>query len=507
LRKKKKAKSWQNAPIFVDHQPTYIALPATLSHKGPSPGIGSFLKRPPRTNDIDLHKMREFLCFFLLSTSLAFRVPQPFLSVSKKDTSWVSEKAVDWVSEAQCVALVAGSTVGGGVLALPTACADLGLRWSYAEIFGTWALMAATGFALADAACAEKKSVTLKELFEKRLGSVAGLTTGVLLMSSNALLLAAYATEGGKALGDFVGNEFSLIAFCVVAAGAVAFLETATLDLVNSMMVVVMALSFTIVVNRWAPFCGDVFEDHVFPGYASLAAALPVVSSALVYQSIVPVVADKLDRDSEKTKRAVLFGSLVPALCYAVFAYAVLGRFRAGESFVFGSDGLLDPLAGLPSMDQSRLALSAFSLCAVSTSFVGTALSQTHELRGLLPAAPSTSLALLPPALAALFFKGDDSFFLFAIAATGAIANPLLFAAFPSAIYLKSIFAPQEPRRPKHNNVQLLLDHISSSNHLILATNDSYLRLQKKEKKQPATKTKTITLQTQLLLRNLQQRR
>jgi len=196
-----------------------------------------------------------------------------------------------------------------------------------------------------------------------------------------------------------------------------------------------MGLTFCDFVGRWLPLCATLPAAG-----SSLLAAAPVVSSALVFQSIVPVVAERLEGDRQRTKRSVFVGSALPMLAYAAFTFAVLGRL-SGDDLVYRADGLLDPLQSLPAdvADASLFPLVLFSVCAVTTSFVGTALSQRHELAGMLPHLPKAAhdaLALVPPALAALWFRGDSSFFVAAIALTGALANPLLFFAFPLGLLL-----------------------------------------------------------------------
>ena len=422
---------------------------------------------PPRT--VSRLTPRETILLLVASTS-AFVVPGPAVPLPRRRR--LGAKPPGWLEEAQSVALIAGSTVGGGVLALPTVCLDVGVDWSYAEIGILWLVNAATGFIIAEASCQElengEETTTLKGLFERELGPFAGSATAVLLMLSNGLLLAAYATEGGAAIGDVLGGTpggGNIPLYALVTSAVVAATSEKALDAANTAAVLVMALTFGCFISQWAPFVSVdhhaamsalVFPDHLMSAFWKAA---PVVSSALVFQSIVPVVAEKLSGDAERTKRAVAYGSFLPALCYAAFTTAVLGRFPTHEGLLYRTDGLLDPLQHLPTdvVETSRLALAFFSLCAVTTSFVGTAISQRHELNGMfrLPRLATDVIALAPPALTAIAFASDgtdNSFFVLAIALTGALANPLLFGAFPVAIHLQETFG----RRPTNDLLDIV---------------------------------------------------
>lgn len=327
------------------------------------------------------------------------------------------------LEEVRCAALVAGNMVGGGILALPTATSTLGMESASAEVLGLWIANVATGCILADVACDASGSPSLRGLAEQNLGVWASRATSALLVGSNALLLAAYASEGGGVLGEPFGKP----AFALLACGAMAA-GSRTVEAANAVAVAVMAACLGVMLVEWLPHCA--FTAHTAPSPNQVLAAAPVVGSALVFQNIVPIVAAKLG-DKQRAKRAVVAGSLVPALAYVAFDASVLGRL--GDDIVVRPDGLVDPLQALPDdvRHLSLLALSVFSLCAVATSFVGTALSQILEL-DFMDDDHAKLLALAPPLAIAL--AGPDDLFVPALAVCGALANPLLFGLLPLAL-------------------------------------------------------------------------
>lgn len=325
-------------------------------------------------------------------------------------------------------ALVAGNMVGGGILAIPTATSGLGMGGASAEILALWVANVATGLVLAEVACSSPETTTLQAMTERRLGSAWGSAVGIVFGGSNGLMMAAYATQGGEALKLLFGwaeDEMCRYVFATVVCAVLLGCSEKTIDRMNSAAVSLMGASFCALLVAWLPLC-DFPPAPTSMSLDSALSAVPVLTSALVYQNCVPVVAHKLGGSLSKTRAAVLFGSAMPALGYVLFDASVLGR---GPSNT-GRDGLLDPLVGLSDEARmySKLALAVFSVCAVSTSLVGTALSQIHEFdHDHRRSAKFATLA--PPFL--LAFYGPDNLFVLALALNGAVANPLLFGILP----------------------------------------------------------------------------
>ncbi|KAJ8614059.1 hypothetical protein CTAYLR_005857 [Chrysophaeum taylorii] len=344
-----------------------------------------------------------------------------------------------WREEARAAALVAGNMIGGGILAVPTAAHAMGASAAGVEIGALWAVNVATGLMLAEVA---SDGSSLREMAHARLGAWASHGTSIAFLGSNALLLGAYASEGGEAARLLSHGGESLVWPCAFAAacGALCGTERGVAD-ANAAAVATMAACLAVMLATWLPYCAP-----LPPFGLDLEAAVdaaPVVTSALVFQNVVPVIARDLGSDKARTRRAVVLGSAFPALAYVAFTASILGRL--GDEVVYGADGLIDPLAALPDEAKpiSAIALGIFSLCAVATSFVGTALSQEHELRTLVDDRTAKLAALGPPL--ALALAGPHDLFFDAIAICGALANPLLFGALPVALFL----APHHIARAK----------------------------------------------------------
>ena len=124
------------------------------------------------------------------------------------------------MSDASAAALIAGTTVGAGVLALPAATAGAGFAASSGVLCGSWVFMAAAGLLVAEAAAAAARRTgepdvgflaTVRELLGDDVSRVTGATYAFL----HYALLVAYAAQGGGLLAGAVGAP--------AAAGALVF--------------------------------------------------------------------------------------------------------------------------------------------------------------------------------------------------------------------------------------------------------------------------------------------
>ena len=330
--------------------------------------------------------------------------------------------------------LVAGNMVGGGILAIPTVSAAAGFVPSSALLFALWTANVGTGLLLGEVAAAAirdgEDDVSLRTLSRNALGESGSSLTSALFAGTNVLLMGAYIALGGDTLfghsDDFVAPR---VAYAALTAALVAF--PAVMEPANNALVVVMTGALVALLAVAAP---SVDVGHLLQSAppeelgGALASAAPVLVSSLVFQNVVPVIAKGFDGDSAKIREAVVLGSAAPLFAYVAFTASVLGRGGGGAA----AGELIDAARGLPEdlRPAAAAALSVFSVAAVTTSFVGAAVSQSEEVRGYRKDDDALNAAwtFAPPLLLAL--SGRDVF-LPLLSMTGGIANPFLFGLLP----------------------------------------------------------------------------
>jgi len=159
------------------------------------------------------------------------------------------------------IALVAGTTVGAGILALPAKTLAAGFVPTSVALLVSWVYMASSGVLMAEVnvntLCAlERNAVSLSTMTEETLGVATSRVTSLLYAFMQYTLLVAYMLQGGTLLLEMGSGVPALAALPAATAGPPIFavvLSTALLTLpptlmeqINSVAVVGLVGSFVI---------------------------------------------------------------------------------------------------------------------------------------------------------------------------------------------------------------------------------------------------------------------
>jgi len=351
------------------------------------------------------------------------------------------------------VALIVGSSVGAGVLALPAVSAPAGLAPSAATLVGVWALLTAEALLIAEVNLSllslkkqerlEKKKkkkrgsfagedeadsdedeadsdededaiVTLREMAHETLGARGGHFVAAAYLALSYSLMVAYISKAGElvssaldpVLSTALPSSSSAAALLTPEAGALLFTAamgatlfggTAAVDSANKAMTSALLIAYAVIVGvggAQADWGGVLAGTAAPPHWGAAAAAVPVVLLSLVYHDLVPVVCAQLRGDASSVRKALFIGSAAPLAMFVLWdavALALVGGGGGGNGIA--SPSFVDPLELLMSSGGGAVgaAIGAFSLLAIVTSCLGTALglssTLTAEIKGLVVAA------------------------------------------------------------------------------------------------------------------------
>jgi tyrosine-specific transport protein len=287
---------------------------------------------------------------------------------------------------AGAISLVAGSTVGAGILALPAKTIDAGFGPSVLAILMCWVFFSATGLLIAEVnvntVCAlEKNAVSFESMAQETLGTVGARLSGAADVFIAYALLVAYMIQGGSLLLQFlnpvISSSMTLPSLCgpilfVLIAGGAVFAGTEQQVIVgNTILFGVVLATFASLVALGLPHVDASLLMHT--NVDSIVPAIPVIIVSLVFHNIIPTVCHQLGCDMNKIRTAIVAGSGIPVLMYIIWTLVILGTVPV-QAVTDGS--LFDPLESLrTSGDSFGISVSAFSACALLASFVGTLLS------------------------------------------------------------------------------------------------------------------------------------
>lgn len=322
------------------------------------------------------------------------------------------------------ILLVAGTTIGAGMLALPVMTAFAGFYPSLLLFFLLWLFMLATAFFFLD--------VNLSVRGETNLISMAGRTLGtwgkaiswffylLLLYSLTAAYIAGSTPLFVSAIHYLTGYELPhwLAPFSLpVLFGSFVYLGTLGVDLVNRFLMLGLILAYAFLIAFVPAHVQFSFLSHM--DFPAMLIAIPVVLTSFGYHIIIPTLTTYMQHDKKHLRWTLLIGSAIPFAVYFLWEFLslgvipfdqMLGAWKAGVSATV-------PLANVLQNPWISSAAQFFSFFAIITSFLGVSLSLSDFLTDGLKIKKSwegrliaCALTFLPPLV--FVFTCDRGFYL-----------------------------------------------------------------------------------------------
>ncbi|KAL2941379.1 Tyrosine-specific transport protein [Bienertia sinuspersici] len=299
------------------------------------------------------------------------------------------------------ISLVAGTTVGAGILAIPAVTQESGFLASAVACIGCWAFMVVTGLLIAEIninTMCELGSggVSLVSMARRTIGSVGVQVACWSYIFIHYALLVAYISRSSNILTNYLGIPHQRF-----------------IGAVNGLLVLGIITSFTALVVIAS---GNLHFDALLKAnFEAVPSSIPVIALAFVYHNVVPVLCTNLEGDLSKDCRC----------CRNSYSSASVSCLEWGNTWYIGKCGfrcwrILDPLQQLRSSNGVvGPIVETFSLFAIGTSYIGFVLGLADFLADLLklPSGQSKTLpyliTLIPPLVLSqldpeIFFKALD---------------------------------------------------------------------------------------------------
>jgi tyrosine-specific transport protein len=278
--------------------------------------------------------------------------------------------------------LVAGTTIGVGMLALPVATGPGGFLPTVVIYLICWLFMLATGFLLVEVGLWMPKDASFITMADKILGPVGRWIFWLGYLFLFVTVMIAHAAGGGEVLRDITGLRelpqwLSTLVYTAVFA-PVVYLGTRSVDRLNLVLISGVALCYLAFI---AVSIGSVDFDLLrYAKWEKAWIALPILFTAFTYQVIIPSLMSYMERNVRKIKTAIFLGSTIPLVVYLLWEFLILGIVPAE-----GPGGLIEAgklgqnaVGPLKQFVQSPVIFQIgkyFSFFALTTSFIPLALS------------------------------------------------------------------------------------------------------------------------------------
>lgn len=369
--------------------------------------------------------------------------------------------------------IVAGTTIGAGMLAMPLAAAGVGFGVTLALLFCLWGLMCYTALLLLEVYQHVPADTGLGTLARRYLGRYGQWATGFSMLFLMYALTAAYMSGAGELLASSLSEWLSLsvspttgVLLFTLVAGGIVCIGTSLVDLFNRFLFSAKLIFLIVMLALLMPHVHKV-NLLTLPLEKGLAlSAIPVIFTSFGFHGSVPSIVSYMNGNVQKLRWVFITGSAIPLVAYIFWQLATLGSIDSTTFFGLmansaGLNGLLQALRDVVASPHVELAVHLFADLALATSFLGVTLGLFDYLADLFNRRNNAAgrlqtgaITFLPPLAFALFYPRG---FVMALGYAG-VALAVLALLIPSLLAWQSRkHTPQAGYRVRGGKPALLL--------------------------------------------------
>jgi len=337
--------------------------------------------------------------------------------------------------------LVAGTSIGVGMLALPVATAEGGFFPSIFIYILCWLFMLCTGLLVLEACAWCPKDSNLITMSRSLLGKGGLVFCWVVYLFLFFCLMIAHVASGGNVVNGFAGGSLAnwvSVLIYVALFSPIVYLGTKWVDRVNLLLMAGVVLSYLFFIFEALPHVKLSFLGQA--EWFSAWKALPVVFTAFGFQSLIPTLYNYMDRDAKKVRKAIIGGTTIPLAIYLIWEFLILGIVPAADLAAAFKEGnnAVQPLGDILQNPMILDIGHAFAFFAMTTSYVGISIAFVDFLADGLKVKKTGSkklgLCALVFGIPTLVVWTNPHIFITALSYAGGFGVALLLGAMPVAM-------------------------------------------------------------------------
>ena len=354
--------------------------------------------------------------------------------------------------------IIAGTVIGAGMLANPTATSGVWFTGSLIVLLYTWFSMLSSGLMILEVNTHYPHGASFDTMVKDLLGQGWNVFNGLSVAFVLYLLTYAYIFVGGdltaKGLGSTFGIKIPLtvgqLSFFLIFATCV-WASARLVDRFTSILIGGMVLTFIwatggLIAEAKLPVLFDTQAPSGTPYWIYISAALPVCLASFGFHGNVSSLLKYFKGDAPKVAKSLWAGTLIALVIYVLWQIAIQGNLPRSEfAPVIATDGqvsvLIEVLSKFVQTGSMAAILSFFSYMAIATSFLGVTLGLFDYIAdifkwddGFAGRTKTAAVTFLPPLVSCLLFPTG---FVTAIGYVGLVAT-VWTCSLPSLLLLRS---------------------------------------------------------------------
>ncbi|KZN62336.1 tyrosine transporter TyrP [Pseudoalteromonas luteoviolacea CPMOR-1] len=278
--------------------------------------------------------------------------------------------------------IVAGTTIGAGMLALPIASAGLGFSTSLILIIATWLLMTYTALLMLEVHQFANKEATLNTLAKQILGKKGQYIANFSMIFLFYALCAAYIAGGGAQLqeklsaatGMDIAPQVGSVVLALTVATIVA-LGTSTVDKLNRVLFTIKIIVLASLFFVLTPYVHGQHLLNMPMEQGLILSAIPVIFTSFGFHGSIPSIVKYVGLDIKTLRRVMIAGASLPLVIY-IFWQLLSQGVMAQEALVqsAGLPGFVNAISNIAHSSQVHTFVTIFADLALATSFLGVSL-------------------------------------------------------------------------------------------------------------------------------------
>ncbi len=318
------------------------------------------------------------------------------------------------------ILLICGTSVGTGILGIPSDTGEAGFAWSLGLFLLCWAFSTLAALYYLEIHLWQKSaSANLLSITQFFFGAKIKKLVWIVYLALLYSLMCTYLLAGSSWIQQSVAyvwqvnlnQTMGMLAF-IGLIGLFIFFGIRVVDHVNRAMSIGLALSYILILCITLPTVDSSLLAQPAQDILQIPHAIPLLITAFGYSIIVPSLSTYFERNSQELQKTILWGSIVTLIIYILWETATLGNIpldgihglRAIAHSLDNGTGVANALIHITDNPYLTHILTLFALFAVITSFLGVSMALYHTLSdgleleiGGLSGALLLALTYIPP--------------------------------------------------------------------------------------------------------------
>jgi tyrosine-specific transport protein len=289
------------------------------------------------------------------------------------------------------ILLIIGTSIGGGMLALPVATAQLGFINALLFLTMCWAIMTVSALLILEVNLwhpVNSNLISMAKTTLGPLGQIIAWTSYLLLLYA---LLAAYISGGGDFLQHFLAgfqvklsSKLSEFLFAVLLS-VVIYKGIRTVDYLNRGLMFSKLATIGLLVICIFPFVSMHYLVTLgeFQHFSTILTSITVIITSFGFAVIIPSLRSYFKNEAHILRKAIYIGSLIPLFCYILWELVIMGVIPAqGQPSLMTmshsshtTSDLITTLSYFLHKPFINFLAKVFTSICLITSFLGVALS------------------------------------------------------------------------------------------------------------------------------------